>query len=93
MKLKYKVEINTNLWIPLSSHIYTYCKRKPWCTSFVMALEGLPFYSTMKRGGSGYRNERAMIGHFQKVGLVGKLVPGCLVYCQTLDNLIRGLIN
>ena len=28
-----------------------------------------------------------MIGHFQRVRLVGKVVPGCLVHCQTLDNL------
>ena len=59
----------------------------------MMAPEGLPFYSTMKRGRSGHWNERAMIGHFQKVGLVGKLVPGCLVHCQTLDNLTGDLIN
>ena len=53
MKLKYKVEINTNLWIPPSSHIYTHSKWKPWHTSFVMAPEGLPFYSTMKRADQG----------------------------------------
>ena len=92
-KLKYEVEMSTNLWISLSSHIYIHSKRKPWCTSFVMTPTGLPFYTSMKRGGSEHRNERAAIGHFQKVGLVGKLVPGCLVCCQTLDNLIRDLIN
>ena len=69
MKSEDNVEISTNLWIPLSSHIYTHSKRKPWHTSFVMALAGPPFYNTMKRGGSEYRNERAVIGHFQKVGL------------------------
>ena len=41
MKLKYKVGISTNLWIPLSSHIYFH-RSKPWHTSFMMALQGLP---------------------------------------------------
>ena len=48
IKLKYNVEISTNMWIPLSSHIYSH-RSRPWCTSFVMAPEGLSFYSTMKR--------------------------------------------
>ena len=34
-----------------------------------------------------------MIGHFQKARLVGKLEHGCLVCCQTPDNLIRDLMN
>ena len=85
-------EIETNLWIPPSSHIYTHSK-KPCNTSFVMAPGGPSFYTTMKRGRSGQENERAVIGHFQKVGLVGKLGPGCLVCCQTLDNFIRDLNN
>ena len=58
-----------------------------------MAPEGSTFHTTMKMGRSGYGNERAVIGHFHKARLVGKLEPGCLVYCQTLDNLIRDLIN
>ena len=92
MKLKYKVEINTNLWIPLSSHIFSH-RSRPWCSSFVMASEGPSFYIAMKRGESEPRSERAVIGHFHKVGLVGKLVPGCQVCCQNLDDLIRDLIN
>ena len=92
MKSKYKVEISTNLWIPLNSHIYIHSKRKPWHTSFVMAPAGPPFYTSIKRGRSELRNERAVIGHFQKVALVGKLVLECLVCCQTVDNLIRDLI-
>ena len=87
MKLKYKVEISTNLWIPISSHIYSHSKREPWHTPFMMVPAGPPFYTTTKRGGSEHRNERALIGHFQKAGLVGKPVPGCLVNCQTPDNL------
>ena len=42
MKLTDKVEVITNLWIPLSSHIYFH-RSKPRHTSFVMAPEGLPF--------------------------------------------------
>ena len=47
----------------------------------------------MKRGGLGHWNKRAVIGHFQEVVLVGNLAPGCLVHCQTLDSLIKDLIN
>ena len=92
MKSNYKVETSTNLWIPLSSHIYSQ-RSRPWHKSFMMAPEGLPFYSTMKKGESEHWNERAIIDHVQKVGLVGKLAPGCLVCCQTLDSFIRDLIN
>ena len=58
-----------------------------------MAPEGFPFYSTKKRGGSYKASRWAAIGHFQKVGLVGRLALGCLLHCQTLNNLIRDLIN
>ena len=40
-----------------------------------------PFYFTMKRGRSGHRNERAVIGHFQNGragGKVGARIPGML---------------
>ena len=57
MKSKYKIEISTNLWIPLSSHIYSQRSRS-WCTSFVMTPEGSPFYITMKRGRSEHRSEK-----------------------------------
>ena len=60
---------------------------------FVMVPEGFPFYSSTKRGWSGHWNEWAVIGHIQKVGLVWKLVPGCLACYHTLDSLIRDLIN
>ena len=73
MKSKYIVEINSNLWIPLNSHINSHNNRKPWHTSFVMAPEGFPFYSTMKRGGSDRANRGAVIGHFQKVELMGEI--------------------
>ena len=80
--------------MPLSSHISnSQNHRKLWHTSLVMAPEGFLFYSSMKRGRSGHWNERAVIGHFQKVRLVGTLAPDCLVCCQTLDSLIRNLIN
>ena len=58
MKLKYKVEISTNLWIPLSYHIYIDSKRKPWHTSFVMAPAGPPFYTSTKRGRSEHNDKR-----------------------------------
>ena len=92
IKLKYKVGISNNLWMPLSSHLYFH-RWKPWCRSFMMAQKGLPFYSSMKWGISRHWNERAMIGHFQKVGLVGKLAPGCLGCCQTWESLIRDLLT
>ena len=38
-----------------------------------MAPEGPPFYSVMKRGGLKHGSKRAVIGHFQKARLVGKL--------------------
>ena len=41
--IKIQNEIETNLWILLSSYIYTHSKGKPWCTSFVLAPEGAPF--------------------------------------------------
>ena len=63
MKLKYKVEISTNLWIPQSSHIYSH-RSRPWCTSILMAPEGPPFYTSMKRGESENKNERDVVGHF-----------------------------
>ena len=63
------------------------------CTSMAMALVGPLFYTTMKWGRSGHRTKRDVIGHFQKVKLVGKLGSGCLVCCQTPDNLIRHLIH
>ena len=66
---------------------------KPWHTSLVMAPEGPSFYAAKKRDGSGHRIESAVIYHFQKAGLVGKWEHRCLVCCQTLDNLIRDLIN
>ena len=37
-------EIETNLWIPLSSDIYSHNPLNPWCTSFVMVPGGPPFY-------------------------------------------------
>ena len=37
----YKVGISIDLWIPPSSHIYFH-RSKPWCTSFMMAPQGLP---------------------------------------------------
>ena len=92
IEVQIEIEISTNLWIPLGSHIYSHSKN-PWCTSFVMAPVGPSFYITTIRGGSGHGNERAVTGHFQMVRLVRKLGPGCLVCCQTLDNLIRDLIN
>ena len=77
-------------WADSDSYLH---RSRPWCTSFVMAPKGLPFYTTMKRGGSGHWNERAVIGHFQQVGPGGEVAPGCLLCCQTLDDLIKDLIN
>ena len=93
MKSHYKVEISTNLWIPLSSHIYIHRQKKTPTHIIFDGTSRSPFYTSTKRGRSENRNKRAVIGHFQKVGLVGKLMPGCLVCCQTLDNLIKDLIN
>ena len=49
MKLKYKLEISTNLWIPLSSHIY-FDRSKLWHTPFMMAPKGLPFLWFYEKG-------------------------------------------
>ena len=76
MKLKYIVEINSNLWIPLSSHISSHNNRKPWCTSFVMGPEGSPFYSIMKRGRSDGASRRAAMGHFSKGRAIGEASAG-----------------
>ena len=63
IELQEEIEVSTNLWIPLeSSH------QKPWCTSFVRAQEGPPFYAAMKRGRLGHGSKRVVIGHFQKQG-------------------------
>ena len=51
-----------------------------------MAPEGPPFYSAMTGGRSGHGSIGAVIGHFQKAKLVGKLQHECLVCCQILDN-------
>ena len=65
----------------------------PWCTLLVITPEGPPFYAATKMGRLGHGNKRAVIGHFQKARLAGKLKHGCLVCCQTQDNLIRDLIS
>ena len=64
-----------------------------WCTSFLMALEGSPILYCYGKGKIGCGNERAVIGHFQKARMVGKFGYGCMVCCQTLDNLIRDLLS
>ena len=86
-----KVKVNTNLWISPSCHI---------CLIFNTLAHIIgdhprrsPLYAAMKRGRLGHRRERAVIVHFQKVRLVGKVEHGYLVYCQTLDNLIMDVIN
>ena len=86
-----KVKVNTNLWIPPCYHI---------CLMFNTLAHIIghgsrksPFYAATKSGRLGHVCERAVIGHFQKARLVGKLEHGCLVCCQTLDNLIRDLIR
>ena len=47
------------------------------------------FYIKMKGADQDMGNERAVIGSFQKTGLVRKWRYGCLVCSQTADNLIR----
>ena len=42
IKVQKEKEFSTNLWIHLSSPIYSQ-STKPWCTSLVMASEGPPF--------------------------------------------------
>ena len=88
---KSNVKVNTNLWIPLSCHIGL-----TFNTLAHIIGDGTrrsPLLCCHKRGGLGHGSERAVIGHFQKERLVGKLKHGCLVCCQILDNLIRDLIS
>ena len=52
IEVKKEKEVSTNLWIPLSSHIYSHSNRKPWHTSFLVALAG-PLYTTTKGADQG----------------------------------------
>ena len=83
-----KVKANTNLWILLSCHI---CLIFNNLAHIIFDEPEGPFYTAAKRGRLGHGSERALISHFQKAMLVGWLGYGCLVCCQTLDNLIRDL--
>ena len=64
-----------------------------WCTSLLIAPEGSPLLYCYEKGWIMCGDGRAVIGQFQKARLVGKLGCGCLVCCQTLDNLIRDLMS
>ena len=64
-----------------------------WHTTLLMAPEGSPLLYFYEKGWIRHGNERTVISQFQKARLVGKLGYGCLVCCQTLDNLIRDLMS
>ena len=53
---------------------------KPWCTSFVMAPEGHPFYAATKRGRLGHGSKRAdwPLSKGKAGGKVGAWMPGML---------------
>ena len=72
IEVQKEIEVSTNLWIPPSCHIYSHSKNPGAHYLCVMGPEGSPFYTTMKRGGSGHGGKRAVIGHFQRARPVGK---------------------
>ena len=67
--------LSTNLWIPLSHHIcLTY---KNLAHIFADGTKRFPLLIQLQKGADWHvKNEMAMIGHFQKTRLVGKLGIG-----------------
>ena len=86
-----KYNMKTNLWTLPNPHICM--STKIWHPSHKVAPKASPFLYCYEKGQIRHRNERAVIGQFQKARLVGNLGYGCLVCHQTLDNLIRDLMS